>query len=320
MKSGRSVSQGCSANWRKLSKQIRVGIWLRVSALGCSCLPTVSLTHSLSTWCEAGVTIWGCHLSFKKGILCRNLKQCNSRQVLAESIRLFCFVFLLFFSPQNSRIPGCSQDGEKRLKGQGRQWRKSARQCLSGERRQRLHPQKLCLPLWGMGPCLTLLIWPWHTELLPPWQQTQHRWWFSLGAKGSPPHGTMTRSQTEAAKSAFGPSGFSTGLGSHLFSGAQVCPLLCTQLFPSESGSGKGFSSVRYLKNRHRIYWFILIKMQNSPINFDIIIPHKRLQCNMSGPKACVCVGVGLTRSQGKHLGAYHTFLWAVKNLGIIRL
>lgn len=76
---------------------------------------------------------------------------------------------------------------------------------------------------------------------------------------------TMTCSQTGGGKSSRGPSRFSTGLGSHLFSEVQVLCLPCTQIFPPESATGKGVSSTRNLKNRHHIYWFTLIKVQNSP-------------------------------------------------------
>lgn len=156
MKSGRSVSQGCSANWRKLSKQSRVGIWLRVSALGCSCLPTVSLTHSLSTWCEAGVTIWGCHLSFKKGILCRNLKQCNSRQVLAESIRLFCLVFFfVIFFPLKTAVfqdaPRMERSGWRGREGNGERVPGSAFQVKGG---RGSIPRSCACPSGGWGLAL----------------------------------------------------------------------------------------------------------------------------------------------------------------------
>lgn len=86
----------------------------------------------------------------------------------------------------NNHIPGCSQDGNnpRGTANNGRRVPSSARQVQWG----RPLPSCCTCPFWGMGPRHAHLIHPWHTELLPPWQQAQRRCWISLGAKGSP-HG-----------------------------------------------------------------------------------------------------------------------------------
>lgn len=151
-------------------------------------------------------------LIFKKGILGCDPKHHNSRQVLAESVSQ---------QPYSRMLPGW-----KPPKGYCKRWKESAQQCLPGEMRQTPPPAAVPAPPGGWGlACMPISSIPGTQSCFLPGSQlsadAESHW-----EPRAPLMVVMMCSQTEGAKSAWGPSGFSTGLGSRLFSqpGCFLCP------------------------------------------------------------------------------------------------
>lgn len=164
-------------------------------------------------------------LSFKKGILGCDPKHHNSRQVLAESVS----------QQPYSRI----FSGRKQPQGYCKQWKESAQQCLPGEMRQTPTPAAVPAPSGGWGLDMPISSIPGTQSCFLP--GSKH----SADAESpreprAPLMVVMTCSQTEGAKSAWGPSGFSTGLGSHLFLTSPGVPCALHTALSSNSASGQG--------------------------------------------------------------------------------